>query len=213
MPRCFLRGAELLFEAAEHFPDLEYLDFGSGFKVAYKEGDVTTDIEALGAAISQRFAQFCKDYGRELTLMFEPGKFLVSEAGVLLVKVSVVKQTTATVFAGVDSGQNHLIRPMFYNAHHDIVNVSNPEGTPRIYTIVGNICETDTFGYDRKLSEVREGDVLAIKNAGAYGFTMSNNYNARFRPAEVLLLDGKPHLIRKRETLEDITRNQVMVEL
>lgn len=209
----FLRGAELLFEAAEHFPDLEYLDFGSGFKVAYKEGDVTTDIEALGAAISQRFAQFCKDYGRELTLMFEPGKFLVSEAGVLLVKVSVVKQTTATVFAGVDSGQNHLIRPMFYNAHHDIVNVSNPEGTARIYTIVGNICETDTFGYDRKLSEVREGDILAIKNAGAYGFTMSNNYNARFRPAEVLLLDGKPHLIRKRETLEDITRNQVMVEL
>lgn len=209
----FLRGAELLFEAAEHFPDLEYLDFGSGFKVAYKEGDVTTDIEALGAAISQRFAQFCKDYGRELTLMFEPGKFLVSEAGVLLVKVSVVKQTTATVFAGVDSGQNHLIRPMFYNAHHDIVNVSNPEGTARIYTIVGNICETDTFGYDRKLSEVREGDILAIKNAGAYGFTMSNNYNARFRPAELLLLDGKPHLIRKRETLEDITRNQVMVEL
>lgn len=209
----FLRGAELLFEAAEHFPDLEYLDFGSGFKVAYKEGDVTTDIEALGAAISQRFAQFCKDYGRQLTLMFEPGKFLVSEAGVLLVKVSVVKQTTATVFAGVDSGQNHLIRPMFYNAHHDIVNVSNPEGTPRIYTIVGNICETDTFGYDRKLSEVREGDILAIKNAGAYGFTMSNNYNARFRPAEVLLLDGKPHLIRKRETLEDITRNQVMVEV
>jgi diaminopimelate decarboxylase len=209
----FLRGAELLFEAAEHFPDLEYLDFGSGFKVAYKEGDVTTDIEALGAAISQRFAQFCKDYGRELTLMFEPGKFLVSEAGVLLVKVSVVKQTTATVFAGVDSGQNHLIRPMFYNAHHDIVNVSNPDGTARIYTIVGNICETDTFGYDRKLSEVREGDILAIKNAGAYGFTMSNNYNARFRPAEVLLLDGKPHLIRKRETLEDITRNQLMVEV
>jgi diaminopimelate decarboxylase len=209
----FLRGAELLFDAAEHFPDLEYLDFGSGFKVGYKEGDVTTDIEALGAAISKRFAQFCKDYGRELTLMFEPGKFLVSEAGVLLVKVSVVKQTTATVFAGVDSGQNHLIRPMFYNAHHDIVNVSNPEGTTRIYTIVGNICETDTFGYDRKLTEVREGDILAIKNAGAYGFTMSNNYNARFRPAEVLLLDGKPHLIRKRETLEDITRNQVMVEL
>lgn len=209
----FLRGAELLFDAAEHFPDLEYLDFGSGFKVGYKEGDVTTDIEALGAAISKRFAQFCKDYGRDLTLMFEPGKFLVSEAGILLVKVSVVKQTTATVFAGVDSGQNHLIRPMFYNAHHDIVNVSNPEGTTRIYTIVGNICETDTFGYDRKLTEVREGDVLAIKNAGAYGFTMSNNYNARFRPAEVLLLDGKPHLIRKRETLDDITRNQVMVEL
>jgi diaminopimelate decarboxylase len=209
----FLRGAELLFECAEHFEELEYIDFGSGFKVAYKENDVTTDIDELGAVLTQRFAEFCTNYGRPLTLMFEPGKFLVSASGVLLTSVNVVKQTTATVFAGVDSGQNHLIRPMFYNAHHEIVNISNPKGTQRVYTIVGNICETDTFGYDRKLTEVREGDILAIQNAGAYGFTMSNNYNARLRPAEVLIYKEKVHLIRKREELEDITRNQLLVEL
>lgn len=209
----FIRGAELLFEAAEDFPDLQFIDFGSGFKVAYKEDDVTTDVKELGKALTERFNEFCLRYGKKLELWFEPGKFLVSEAGVLLVKVNVVKQTTATVFAGVDSGQNHLIRPMFYDAYHHIVNISNPEGTPRIYTVVGYICETDTFGWDRKLNEVREGDILAIKNAGAYGYTMSNNYNARPRPAEVLVYKGKVQLIRKAETLDDIMRNMVEVEL
>ena len=145
-----------------------------------------------------------------MQLWFEPGKYIVSECGVLLVKVNVLKQTTATVFAGVDSGQNHLIRPMFYDAWHDIVNISNPDGTPRIYTVVGYICETDTFGWDRKITEIKEGDVLAIKNAGAYGYTMSNNYNARFRPAEVLVENGKYRLIRKREDISDLIRNVVM---
>lgn len=207
----FLRGAELLFEAAEEFPDLEFIDFGSGFKVAYKDADITTDIEELGKVLGERFTQFCKSYGRDLELWFEPGKYIVSEAGYLLVKTNVIKQTTATVFVGVDSGQNHLIRPMFYDAYHSIVNISNPSGTARIYTVVGYICETDTFGWDRKLNEVKEGDILAIKNAGAYGFTMANNYNARLKPAEVLILDGKAHLIRKRESLEDILRNQVEI--
>ncbi len=205
----FLRAAELLFEAAQQFRDLLFIDFGSGFKVAYKEDDVTTDIEELGAELSERFRLFCKDYGRELELWFEPGKFLVSEGGVLLVKVNTVKQTMATVFAGVDSGQNHLIRPMFYDAYHHIVNISNPQGKPRIYTVVGYICETDTFGWDRKLNEVREGDILAILNAGAYGYTMSNNYNSRFRPAEVLIRDGKAGLIRRRENLEDLISTQL----
>jgi diaminopimelate decarboxylase len=209
----FVRGAELLFEAAQDFPDLQFIDFGSGFKVAYKEDDVTTNVEELGKVITDRFNQFCKQYGKELELWFEPGKFLVSEAGLLLVRVNVVKQTTATVFAGVDSGQNHLIRPMFYDAYHKIINISNPTGTPRIYTVVGYICETDTFGWDRKLNEVREGDILAIKNAGAYGYTMSNNYNARPRPAEVLIYKGKAQQIRKAETLDDITRNMIEVSL
>jgi len=200
----FIRAAELLFDAASQFPDLEFLDFGSGFKVAYKEDDVVTDVEELGKAITERFKAFCAEYGRELELWFEPGKFLVSESGYLLVTVNVIKQTTATVFAGVDSGQNHLIRPMFYDAYHHIVNLSNPQGTPRIYTVVGYICETDTFALDRKLNEIREGDVLAILNAGAYGYTMSNNYNSRLRPAEVLIDGGMTKLIRRRETLGDI---------
>lgn len=207
----FLRGAELLFEAASDFPDLEFMDFGSGFKVGYKEGDIVTDIEEIGGKIASAFKEFCSNYGRELELWFEPGKFLVSESGYLLVKANVIKQTTSTVFIGVNSGQNHLIRPMFYDAYHQILNVSNPEGMPRIYSVVGYICETDTLGYDRKISEVREGDVLAILNAGAYAFSMSNNYNARLRPAEVLVYKGKAHLIRNAETLDDIVKNEITV--
>lgn len=209
----FLRVADLMFETAQSFPELEFIDFGSGFKVAYKDNDAVTDIDELGKELSQRFNDFCKSYGRILELWFEPGKFLVSECGFLLVKVNVIKQTLSTVFAGVDSGQNHLIRPMFYDAHHHIANISNPDDKPRIYSVVGYICETDTLGWDRKISEIREGDVLAICNAGAYGFSMSNNYNSRTRPAEVLIYKGTPHLIRKRETIDDLLRNQVEVPI
>lgn len=209
----FLQGAEILFEIAKEFPDLSFVDFGSGFKVAYKEGDITTDIEELGSAISQRFQEFCNEYGRELELWFEPGKFLVSESGYFLAKVNVLKQTTATVFVGVDSGLNHLIRPMLYDSYHHIVNISNPEGKQRIYTVVGYICETDTFGWDRKINEVHEGDILCFKNTGAYGITMSSNYNARFRPAEVLIWKGTAQLIRSRETFEDLIKNEIEVEL
>lgn len=208
----FLQGAELLYDAASHFPDLTFMDFGSGFKVAYKENDYLTPIEEIGSKISESFTSFCEAYGRPLELWFEPGKFLVSESGVLLVSVNVVKQTTSSVFLGVNSGQNHLIRPMFYNAYHRIENVSNPKGMKKLYTVVGYICETDTFGYDRPIGEANEGDVLAIYNAGAYGFSMSNNYNSRCRPAEVLFRKGKGYLIRKRETMEDITRNEIILD-
>ncbi|MEO8086264.1 MAG: diaminopimelate decarboxylase [Bacteroidota bacterium] len=208
----FLRVADLMFETAQSFPGLEFIDFGSGFKVAYKDGDAVTDIEELGKELSLRFNEFCTSYGKDVELWFEPGKFLVSECGFLVVKVNVIKQTLSTVFAGVDSGQNHLIRPMFYDAHHHIANLSNPNDKPRIYSVVGYICETDTLGWDRKISEIREGDILAICNAGAYGFSMSNNYNSRMRPAEVLIYKGKSHLIRKRETIDDLLRNQVEVE-
>lgn len=208
----FLRGAEILFEHTEGFKELEFIDFGSGFKVPYKPDDYYTDMKELGEKLSARFNKFCKEYGRDLELCFEPGKFLVSQSGTFLVKVNVLKQTTAAMFVGVDSGMNHLMRPMLYGAYHHITNVSNPGGTPRIYTVVGYICETDTFGWDRKLNEVREGDVLAFSNAGAYGFTMASNYNSRFRPAEVLVLQGQHFLIRKREDISDILRNQIEVE-
>ncbi len=208
----FLRGAEILFQNTSYFPDLKFIDFGSGFKVAYKPNDIFTNIEELGQELSERFNEFCKEYGRDLELWFEPGKFLVSEAGVFLAKVNVIKQTTATVFAGVDSGLNHLIRPMLYDSYHRIENISNPEGRDRIYTVSGYICETDTFAWDRKITEIKEGDILAFFNAGAYGFEMSSNYNSRFRPAEVMLVEGKDYLIRRRETLDDLLRNQVMIE-
>lgn len=205
----FLRGAELLLEAAALFPELRYLDLGSGFKVAYKEGDITTDIEDLGARITARVQQFNAERATPVELWFEPGKFLVSEAGTLLTRVTLVKQTTATVFAGVDSGLNHLVRPMMYGAYHHIDNVSAPQGTPRIYTVVGNICETDTFGWDRKIAEIKEGHLLAIRNAGAYGHSMASNYNSRMRPPEILVAEGKATLIRRRETMDDLLATQI----
>ncbi|MDC6355258.1 MULTISPECIES: diaminopimelate decarboxylase [unclassified Robiginitalea] len=207
----FLYASEILFDTAMHFKDLEFIDFGSGFKVPYKEGDIETNVEELGEKLGGRFREFCDAYGRELTLAFEPGKFLVSEAGYFLARVNVVKQTTSTVFAGVDSGFNHLIRPMLYGANHHIENLSNPGGKERYYSVVGYICETDTFASNRRIREISEGDILCFRNAGAYCFTMASNYNSRFRPAEVLWMDGKAHLIRKRENFEDLIRNQVDV--
>lgn len=209
----FLYAAEILFDTAKHFKELDFLDFGSGFKVPYKKDDIETDIEELGKKLSKRFNAFEKEYGRELTLAFEPGKFLVSEAGHFLAKVNVVKQTTSTVFAGIDSGFNHLIRPMFYGSQHHIENISNPKGKERFYTVVGYICETDTFANNRRIAEIKEGDVLCFRNAGAYCFSMASNYNSRFKPAEVLWKDGKAILIRERETFEDLLKNQIMLEL
>ncbi|MBN1413706.1 MAG: diaminopimelate decarboxylase [Bacteroidales bacterium] len=209
----FLRGTEIMLETAKNFHELDYIDFGSGFKVPYKPDDYFTDIDMLGKDLTRSFKKFCKTYGKDLTLIFEPGKFLVSEAGYLFARVNVIKQTLATVFAGLDTGLNHLIRPMFYDAYHQILNVSNPKGKPRIYTVVGYICETDTFGWNRKISEIHEGDYLVFLNAGAYCYTMSSNYNARLRPPEVMIYEGKDYLIRHRETLEDLLRNQVDVKL
>ncbi|MGA1227371.1 MAG: diaminopimelate decarboxylase [Tamlana sp.] len=208
----FLYASEILFDTAKQFKNLDFIDFGSGFKVPYKPGDIETNIEELGKKLSNRFNEFCKEYGKELTLAFEPGKFLVSEAGYFLTKVNAVKQTTSTVFAQVDSGFNHLIRPMFYGSHHEITNISNTRGRERFYTIVGYICETDTFGNNRRINEISEGDVLCFKNAGAYCFSMASNYNSRFRPAEVLWYNNKAHLIRKRETFDDILNNQIEVD-
>lgn len=209
----FLYASEILFDTAKHFKNLEFLDFGSGFKVPYKEGDIETNIEEFGKKLTKRFNTFCKEYGKELTLAFEPGKFLVSEAGYFLAKVNVVKQTTSTVFAQIDSGFNHLIRPMLYGSQHEIVNISNPKGRERFYSVVGYICETDTFANNRRINEIAEGDILAFKNAGAYCYSMSSNYNSRYRPAEVLWHKEQAQLIRKRETFEDILKNQVEIEL
>ena len=209
----FLYAAEILFDAAKNFKELDFLDFGSGFKVPYKKGDIETNIEELGKKLTKRFLAFEKEYGRELTLAFEPGKFLVSEAGYFLAKVNVIKQTTSTVFAGIDSGFNHLIRPMLYGSQHSIENISNPKGKERFYTVVGYICETDTFANNRKIAEIHEGDTLCFRNAGAYCFTMASNYNSRYKPAEVLWKDGKGHLIRERETMEDILKNQLLLDI
>ena len=207
----FLHASEILFKTAIQFKELEFIDFGSGFKVPYFDGDIETDIEEFGSRLSERFNLFCKEYGKDLTIAFEPGKFIVSEAGFFISKVNVVKQTTSTVFAQIDTGFNHLLRPMMYDSYHHIENISNPNGRNRFYSVVGYICETDTFGSNRKIAEISEGDYLVFKNAGAYCFTMSSNYNSRFRPAEILYKEGKGFLINKRETMDDLLRNQILV--
>lgn len=209
----FLKMAEILFGIARDFPALTFIDFGGGFKVAYKAGDLVTNVYDLGLKLGKAFKEFYQSYGRKLELWIEPGKYLVSEAGYLFVKTNVVKSTPSVTFAGVNSGLNHLIRPMMYEAYHEIINVSNPTGTQKVYTVVGNICETDTLGADRKLNEVRDGDILAIKNAGAYGYSMASNYNSRLRPAEVLIYNGEAKLIRKRDTFDDLLRGQVVIDL
>ncbi len=212
-PDVFIKAADLIFSVADSFEDLTYIDFGSGFKVKYKEGGLYTNIEQFGKIFSERFNAFCKEIGKDLTLRFEPGKYMVSEAGYFLANVNVVKQTTACTFVGIDTGFNHLIRPMFYDAHHEIENISNPNGDQKIYTVVGYICETDTFGADRIINEVRKNDILVFRNAGAYCFSMASNYNSRYRPAEVLVYKGQDYLIRERETFEDLLKGQVEVEL
>ncbi len=205
----FAKGIEVLFEVAQHFPELEVIDLGGGFKVPYMPGEEGTDIEKLGQKVKEEFEEFEKKYNRHLQVWFEPGKFLVSEAGYFITKVNVLKQAGEIAFAGVDTGLNHFIRPMFYAAYHEIENISNPAGEPELYNVVGNICETDTFAENRSLPKIREGDFLAFKNAGAYGFEMASNYNSRYRPAEVFFKNNSSQLIRRRETFEDLLSNQL----
>jgi diaminopimelate decarboxylase len=205
----FAKGVEVLFGIAGQFPDLQVFDFGGGFKVPYQPGEEGTNIQVLGKKIAEEMDWFKNKYQRNMQVWFEPGKFLVSEAGYFLAKVNVIKESGATVFAGLDTGLNHLIRPMFYGSYHGIRNISNPGGPQKTYTVVGNICETDTFAEDRLLNEVRENDILVFENAGAYGFEMASNYNSRFKPAEVLVQNGKAHLIRRRDGLEDLLKNIV----
>lgn len=208
----FISAAKLILDVADKFDHLKYVDFGSGFKVAYEKDGLSTDIEEFGKEFSEHFNNYCNKRGQQLELKFEPGKYLVSNAGFFFVKTNVIKQTTSTTFVGVDSGMNHLIRPMFYDAYHEISNISNPDGKVKIYSIVGYICETDTFGIDRRLNEVRKSDILMFENAGAYCYSMASNYNSRYRPAEVMIYKGKDYLVRERETFSDLTRNQIKLD-
>ncbi len=203
----FINGVELLLKLTGGFPNLDSLDLGGGFKVAYNAGDHQTDIDQLGKRLKETLTDFEKKSGKKFRIWFEPGKFLVSECGYLLAKVNVIKETPTETFLGLNTGLNHLIRPMFYDSWHTIENLSNPNGVLKPYTVTGYVCETDTFATDRSLNEVSEGDLLVFKNAGAYGFEMSSNYNSRYRPAEVMISEGVPRLIRKAEEFNDLLRN------
>lgn len=207
----FIKGIAKLADIIPHFRELEYIDLGGGFKVPYKDEDTETDITSLAKEVKNAFENNPNIENRHFQIWFEPGKFLVSAAGYFITEVNVLKKTSSTVFAGVNSGFNHLIRPMFYNSYHRIENISNPNARKEKYTVVGNICETDTFATDREINEIREGDFLVFYNAGAYGFEMSSNFNSRLKPSEVLVKDGRPYLVRRRDVFEDLLRNQVII--
>lgn len=207
----FVKGIEVLFELIPHFKELEFIDLGGGFKVPYQDGDSETDIQLLAKKVKEAFDNHPNPGGKHLQIWFEPGKFLVSECGYLVAEVNVLKETASAAFVGLNTGFNHLIRPMFYDSYHRIRNISNPDGVKKRYSVVGNICETDTFAWDRELNEVRERDLLVFHNAGAYGFEMSSNFNSRFKPAEVMVVDGKARLIRERDGMEDLLRKQVFL--
>ena len=209
----FIKAAELVFSVVEKFDTVTHIDFGSGFKVAYKPDDLHTNISAFGKKFSKAFNQFCDRQGKQYTLEFEPGKYMVSNAGYFVAKANLIKQTTSCTFVGLDTGFNHLIRPMFYNAYHHIENLSNPTGEKKVYNVVGYVCETDSFASDRIITEVRKNDLLVFKNAGAYCSSMASNYNSRPRPAEVLFYNGKDHLIKRRETIEDMMSTQVDADI
>lgn len=206
----FVKGIGVLFEIIPRFKELEFIDLGGGFKVPYKEGDSETDINLLAQKVSEAFASHPNPGNKPLQVWFEPGKFLVSAAGYFVTQVNLLKETSATMFVSVNTGFNHLIRPMFYNSYHRIENMSNGNREEKSYSVVGNICETDTFAWDRKIKEIKEGDYLVFYNAGAYGFEMSSNFNSRLKPAEVLVKDGKASLIRRRDTFEDLLQHQLI---
>ena len=207
----FLQVADLILNLAHKFPNLTNIDLGGGFKIAYKPDEVDADIDTIGAAVCKKFNAFCSEYGRELTLVLEPGKYLVAQCGTFLTSATVVKHNPELNFVGIDSGLNHLIRPMMYGSYHPIENISRETSSTEMYNVVGYICETDTFGEARQLPQTHVGDVIAIQNAGAYGFTMASNYNSRLKPAEVFVIDGIDYLIRAREVFDDLLRHQVLL--
>jgi diaminopimelate decarboxylase len=206
----FLQVARLLIDLIPNFPELTCIDLGGGFKVPYRDNETGTDLKELGTKTAEILAEIQTKYSKQLEIWFEPGKFLVSECGYLITQVNVLKQSGPILFAGINSGFNHLIRPMFYDAYHRIKNISHPNDREKIYTITGNICETDQFAENRALAEIREGDYLVFYNAGAYGYEMASNYNARFKPAQVLLENGTSRLISRRDTLDDLLRLQIL---
>lgn len=209
----FAKGVKTVFEIARQFDHIEYVDFGGGIMVSHQEGDEVVDLEDLGVILKKEVDNYCKNKGQKIQIWFEPGRYLVSDAGVLLTEAVVVKTNGIIEFAGTNTGFNHLLRPMMYDAYHEIINISNPEGEEKTYNVVGNLCEIDNLAVNRRLNEVRAGDILMIKNAGAYGFSMSSHYNSRPKPAEVLILNNEPRLIRKRDTFEDLIRNQIEIDI
>ncbi|MBF0196173.1 MAG: diaminopimelate decarboxylase [Planctomycetes bacterium] len=211
----FIEAMDVTTGVAKKIEGLEFVDFGGGIGIPYRESQSPLNLKDFGAKVSEHFTKFCAEYGNDLELKIEPGRFLVCQAGTLIAQVNTLKETPAHQFAGCNTGFNHLMRPMAYGSYHKILNASRVEGEKKAIVLCGNICESgDVFTQgsdgieDREVSALEEGDLVAILDAGAYGMSMSMQYNMRSRPPEVLVSpEGQTKLIRKKESYEDIMSN------
>ena len=207
-----LEAMEMILDVAKVFPDLQFVDFGGGFGIPYKPEQLPLDMEDLSKKMTERFTNFIQHYGRDLLMKIEPGRLLIGPVGVLLATVTNITNTPKNSFVGVDSGFNHLVRPTMYGSYHKILNANRISSTEKDVVVVGNICESGDIlsrsgdDFIRKLSSPAIDDRLAFLDAGAYGFSMSSQYNFRPRPAEVLVHQGQSRLIRRAETFEDLSQ-------
>ena len=212
----YIEGVKSLLDIAKQFDDLEFVDLGGGFGIPYRkqEGQERLELKDFGSKLDQVLKDWVREYGKDITFKIEPGRYIVAECSVLLGTVHSIKNNYGVTYAGTDIGFNVLARPVMYDSHHDIEVyregklLKSTESDKPVY-VVGNICESgDILAKDRMLPELKEGDILGIMDAGAYGYSMSSNYNNRLRPAEVLIREnGSISLIRRRDTLEDLMRN------
>lgn len=206
----YLAAIDLLLEASSRFKDVRFVNVGGGLSIPYRENDRPFDLDALSAGLASRSQTHREQRGRDLQFWLEPGRMLIAESGVLLVRATALKTLGRRTFVGTDSGFNHLLRPILYGAYHEIVNLSNPGGELRTYEIAGNICESgDLFASERDVPEIREGDVLAILDAGAYGMAMASQYNLRSLPAEILIDGEAMTQIRARETYSQLVERHL----
>jgi diaminopimelate decarboxylase len=214
-PKPFLQAVKNFLALASLFDSLEFVDFGGGFGVPYKklEGEESFNISAFSSDLLTIISEWRNKYGRNVVFKSEPGRYIAAEAGVLLGRVHAVKYNADVKYIGSDIGMNVIARPAMYNSWHDIELYRNGQfvntsaGTEAV-TVVGNICETgDILASNRILPIIYKGDILCLLDAGAYGYSMSSNYNNRLRPAEVMIdLSGNHKLIRRRETLDDLMK-------
>ena len=205
----FKDGIMKIFSIARDFRNIESIDLGGGIKIPYYKNDTLTNLNDYVKEVSKELKKFELEFNKKLKLIFEPGKFLVSDCGFFITKVNYIKSTKTKDFLQLDSGFNHLLRPTLYGSHHEIINLSNPAGKKKEYDVVGYICEKDTFAEKRKISEASIGDLICFKNAGAYGFNMSSNYNSRLKPAEVCIYNNKILKIREAQSLKDLLIGQI----
>jgi diaminopimelate decarboxylase len=213
----FLKSTGSILTIARQFEDLEFIDLGGGFGIPYnKQSDQPRlNLNELGGKLSDLIHSWVAEYGKDIEFKIEPGRYIVAESSILLGRVNAIKTNYSIKYIGTDLGFNVLIRPVMYDSHHDI-EIYRENGTPSLIeetvNIVGNICETgDIIAKDRKLPEIFERDILGVLDSGAYGYSMSSNYNSRLRPSEVLIgSDGNPRIIRRRDTLDDLVRNFIL---